>query len=157
MVMVLHIVQLWTVVVCNLEGVSDIPGEPNCADETATMTLSTTDFGQSNQYTGWNDVRPTSLYFGFYEKPLSSSCKEQAYCIAPSMRYTEHVANAAAIGMSLAKVKNQDDHNCMVEVSLVLGAGGTYYLHLEASDPVGPSNIKALRLRTGVGGDLWYK
>mmetsp|Transcript_41842 Transcript_41842/g.100854 ORF Transcript_41842/g.100854 Transcript_41842/m.100854 type:complete len:129 (-) Transcript_41842:126-512(-) len=72
-----------------------IPGE----------TLSTADFGQSNQYTGWNDVRPTSLYFEFYEKPLSSSCKEQAYKIAPSMRYTEHVANAAAIGMSLAKVK----------------------------------------------------
>mmetsp|Transcript_18194 Transcript_18194/g.45048 ORF Transcript_18194/g.45048 Transcript_18194/m.45048 type:complete len:85 (+) Transcript_18194:452-706(+) len=61
---------------------------------------------------GRNDVPTYDVRFGIYEKSLSHSCKEQAYYIALSMTYAEHDVGAhaaAAIGLSLTKVKNQGD------------------------------------------------
>ncbi|CAJ1959652.1 unnamed protein product [Cylindrotheca closterium] len=99
-----------------------LPNEPNDLSGTATgLEVAIDSRLQSNENLGWNDFQPQNLRIGLYEKPLSSSCKRQAYYIAPSMAYAGHLAKSAQMGLSLAKVKNQDDHDCIKEIAAVLG------------------------------------
>ncbi|CAJ1959649.1 unnamed protein product [Cylindrotheca closterium] len=103
------------------------PGEPNSFQGLETA-LEFKEHPTTNDDFGYNDFNPTMNLAGIYEKPLSSVCKEQAYYCAPSMTYAEHVGNATAMGMSLAKVKDLDDHLCITGiVSIVAPAVG--YVH----------------------------